>query len=101
MSAFDGIDLDTLILGCTHYPVISEAIRRVIGYDVHLINSGKETAFFAKDMLVDLDLLRRSDEMPRHRYFISDEPQMFSQIAKIFLGETIDDKIEKIDIEVY
>ncbi len=94
-------DIDTLILGCTHYPVISEAIKKVIGDDVCLINSGKETAVFAKDMLISQGMLRYSHDMSQCKYFISDEPQMFSQIAKIFLGETIDNKIEKINIEVY
>lgn len=93
--------IDTLILGCTHYPVISEAIKRVIGDDVHLINSGKETAIFAKNMLTDQGLLRHSNNVSQYKYFISDEPQMFSQIAEIFLGEKIDDKVEKIDIENY
>ncbi len=90
---------DTLILGCTHYPIIAGAISKVIP-DATLINVGAAAAEELREIMSS-----RTDTDTNHigkvQYFVSDEPQGFERIASIFLGEEISDTVTRIDIEKY
>lgn len=86
-------EIDALILGCTHYPLISELISDVIGREVTLIDSGYEAAAAAMVAIKD------TNETPGELvFFTSDNPPGFSDIAGMFLGRKIDN-ITQIDIE--
>ncbi len=88
--------VDTLILGCTHFPIIAGAISRVLP-DVTLINSGAEAAqLLAEHLPAD-----RPDETGEIRYFVSDSVPGFARLASIFLGEEVDTQVTRIDIERY
>ncbi len=89
---------DTLILGCTHYPIISGAISAVMP-GVTLINVGAEAA----RELAKTAAARDSDKTRTGKveYFVSDEPQGFERIASIFLGEELRGAVTRIDIEKY
>lgn len=93
--------VDTVILGCTHYPIIKDAISSVIGENVTLIDSGKETALYAKKVLDEQGLLNNSTNKGKCEFFVSDTPEGFENIAGIFLGENISHKVEQINIELY
>lgn len=87
--------IDTLILGCTHYPIISDAISKVLP-GVALINSGAESArALAKFMPC------RNEEEAGAEYYVSDSPKSFAHTASIFLGHKIDGSVSRIDIEKY
>ncbi len=88
---------DTLILGCTHYPIIAPTIAKVIP-DATLINVG---AAAAEELRAVMDNGISTLRLGRVQYFVSDEPQGFERIASIFLGEEITDKVTRIDIERY
>ena len=90
--------IDTLILGCTHYPIIRSTIEKVIGKDVEIIDSGMETAKFAAKKLQNLDLLNTSDQKGKCSFFVSDSVESFSKTAKIFLGESLDGLVKKVNI---
>ncbi len=92
--------VDTLILGCTHYPLLTQVIQEVMGRDVMLINAGKETANFVKDYLEKTESLRE-DKDGKHRFYVSDDVEIFSLVSTKFLGYSISDAIEKVDIEKY
>lgn len=92
---------DTVILGCTHYPIIKDAISSVIGSDVNLIDSGKETAIYAAKILSENNLLNHSKEKGACEFYVSDTPDGFENIAGIFLGENVNHKVEQINIELY
>lgn len=79
-------EVDTLILGCTHYPLVSGVIQYVMGEDVVLISSAEATAneVFAK--LHDEGLLNRSHEGACHRFISSAEMGSFSELGRRFLG---------------
>ena len=94
-------DIDTLILGCTHYPIIRSTIEKVMGNDVKIIDSGMETAKFAAKKLQDLEILNTSDQKGKSSFFVSDSVEMFSKTAKIFLGENLEGLVEKIDINQF
>ena len=78
--------IDTLILGCTHYPLLRGTIRHVMGSDVLLISSADETASDVYDILSSKGLLADGLEHPVHRFESSGDPAMFSQLGQRFLG---------------
>lgn len=88
---------DTLILGCTHYPVLSDAISRVLGEEVTLINAGTATSKAVSEYLLENGL--ENDMGGEHRFFVSDKPDFFKNQASVLLQREIDeDKVEKVDI---
>ena len=99
------VDVDTLIMGCTHYPLLNHVISDVMGDKVRLINSGRETARVAFSALVDAGLLnsKMSQSPPvlgERKFFVSDVPDKFAQVAARFLGAPIE-RITRIDITKY
>jgi glutamate racemase len=82
--------VDTLILGCTHYPLLRGAIHHVMGPDVLLISSAEETANDVYDVLASKGLLadgaEQSPELPVHRFESSGDPSRFSVLGRRFLG---------------
>jgi glutamate racemase len=100
LSELKNMDIDTLILGCTHFPIISHIIKDVIGTHVSLIDSGKETAKFCYETLKAKELLS-DKKSAKYTYCVSDETDEFTNVAKIFLGSEIDGDVEKVDIEKY
>ena len=90
---------DTLILGCTHYPLLKDTIAKVMGEGVTLIDPGMVTAGYVKDYLTKEGLLSHSGGQ---RYFVSDCPDSFERLAEEFLKCDIPDgSIKKINIEEY
>jgi len=94
----DGVD--TVILGCTHYPLIKETIQSVMGENVVLIDSGQEAARFACSMLTQKDMLNQGNGSIC-QYYISDTVEQFRQTATAIIKEKIENNVEKIDIESY
>ena len=92
--------IDTLILGCTHYPLLKSVIKRIMGKDVVLIDSAERTAWEVKRYLKENKLLRNSRKRARHKFFVSDQPDKFKEIGERFLGEKIK-KVNLIDINKY
>lgn len=90
--------VDTIILGCTHYPLLEPVIQRIVGPQVTLIDSGKETAKAVQEILKDLDLLNPKVKQSEDRYFVSDSPEAFSRIGSIFLGKQLP-KVERVDFD--
>ena len=84
-------DVDTLVLGCTHYPMLSGLIQLAMGDQVSLVSSAEETAKDLLRVLTELDLLRPHDAPPARRLFESTgEPEAFTTLAARFLGPTLD-----------
>jgi glutamate racemase len=87
--------IDTLILGCTHYPIISHAIADYLP-GIHLINAGESVAEKLHRLLTKYQLENSGSKNPVHRYFVTDMNQNFETVAQTFLGKPI--AIEKIAI---
>ena len=82
--------VDTLILGCTHYPLLSSVIQKTIGAKVKLVNSAEETAKEAKDLLAKLKISsRKKKNLQETRFYVSDEPEQFRVLGERFLGRPI------------
>lgn len=93
-------DVDTVILGCTHYPIIKKVIGRIVGEHVTLIDSGKEVARSIA-AAIESHEVEPSDKSPSHRFFISDKVESFTEMAEMFLDKKITGTVEKTDIEKY
>ena len=87
--------VDTLILGCTHYPLLKPVIKEVMGEDVTLIDSAKQVAIEVNKILAGEDLLNKGVKAKaarrpgRRDFFVSDNPEWFSNLAQRFLGEPL------------
>lgn len=100
LSELKGKYIDTLVLGCTHYPLLAEVIGAIMGPGVTLIDSGAACADYAGAWLRERDLLARRD-VGACRYFVSDSTQDFARLASIFLGQPVTDPVERVEIEQY
>lgn len=90
--------VDTLILGCTHYPLLSSAIKKYLGDDVTLINAGISTACAVKEILEQNDMLN-SGKKGTVSYFVSDITPSFSAVSAMLLGEKTENlTVTKVDI---
>ncbi|MDE6108500.1 MAG: glutamate racemase [Oscillospiraceae bacterium] len=92
--------VDTLVLGCTHYPLLSQVIGNFMGSHVALIDSGASCADMAGERLWEQGLLAER-ATGSCRYFVSDSTQDFARLASIFLGEPVTGTVERVDIEKY
>ena len=101
MSGLKNAGVDTVILGCTHYPILKDAIADFMGDDVLLIDSGKETALYTKKVLKENGLLNNSDTYGTAQFYVSDTPDNFEKIASLFLSKDMQGKVSRINIEEY
>lgn len=79
-------DVDTLVLGCTHYPLLTGVISYVMGDGVTLVSSAEETAKDLYRVLADADLLRGDSTVPGHSFTTTGDPDEFRRLARRFLG---------------
>ena len=93
--------VDTLILGCTHYPIIAPTVAGVMGRGVTLIDSGREAALALAQALKERDLLCEEGHRRQASYFVTDTPENFLNVAELFLGHSVEGRTQRIDIESY
>ncbi len=93
--------VDTIILGCTHYPIIKNAISYVMGDNITLIDSGKETACFSAEIIKGLGLQTEKSTKGNCHFYVSDTTEGFSKNAELFLGTNVSHNVDRIDIEKY
>lgn len=87
--------IDTLVLGCTHYPLLKQVISKVMGSTVTLVDSAIETAKEIRSILDRLSMLKTSPPHPFHEFYVTDSPEKFISIGEKFLHQQII-HIEKI-----
>jgi glutamate racemase len=91
--------VDTIILGCTHFPLLSEAISKVMGGNVNLVNMGTATAIAIKELLQNTDSLSESNQSGQYKFYVSDRTQSFKKTVSVLLNQEIDDRyVEQVDI---
>jgi glutamate racemase len=90
---------DTLVLGCTHFPVLTAAIRQIVGSDVALVDSADTTANAVAETLDSEGLASETSEAKPTRFFATDSPERFARVGEIFLGRKIDSaSVELVDL---
>ena len=82
--------IDTLLLGCTHYPFLARTIGDVMGPDVVLVSSAEETAFDVAELLQASHLVRTSERPPTHRFLSSGDVDRFAAMGKQLLGPELE-----------
>ncbi len=88
--------VDTLILGCTHYPLLTNSIRAYMGKKVKLVDSAKQAARDVRGVLMGTQMLTDSKAKPKYKFYVTDEPQHFHNIGKRFLGRVIE-HVDKVN----
>ena len=91
--------IDTLVLGCTHYPLLKGVLSAFMGASINLIDSAIETARETEIILGDLSLLNTSGDNMRREFYVTDSPEKFKTVGERFLGEDIQ-HIKKIELEL-
>lgn len=89
--------IDTLVLGCTHYPLLRSLLSEMVGSGVQLIDSAQETAAETGRVLVANGIAAACDHGSTHRFVASDAPEQFLQIGRRFLGMTVE-HVEKLTL---
>lgn len=99
LSNIKGKGIDTVVLGCTHYPLLKNVIGNVLGDGVTLIDSAIETSLEIKAVLEDLDLKKENSDGQFGKFYVTDSPERFLKVGERFLGRNID-HIEQISVGV-
>ncbi|MCX6429701.1 MAG: aspartate/glutamate racemase family protein, partial [Actinobacteria bacterium] len=90
LAPFIADDVDTLVLGCTHYPLLTGVISYVMGNEVSLVSSAEETAKDLYRVLVENSLLRKAQsEPPTHTFLATGQAEPFEKLARRFLGPEV------------
>lgn len=92
--------VDTLVLGCTHYPLLQKTISKVMGENVKLVSSATEVARVVKKTILDNNMQRDTRYKAVYRYYTSDSVEKFEPLCSAILGRTVN-SAEKVDIEKY
>ncbi len=100
LSPLRGRSVCVIVLGCTHYPLLREAIAACLGPEVHIVESGRETALAVREVLERAGGLCAEQRTGNLQCFVSDNPARFRRIGSRFLGHDIDD-VELVEPEQY
>jgi len=90
--------IDTLILGCTHYPLLKSVIQKVLGDGVTLIDSAEETSRAVEEKLVREKIQNPGNEKAEHQFFVSDISHQFRDVGERFLGQKFN-HVQQVDLE--
>ena len=93
--------IDTLILGCTHYPLLTDIIADICGPGVTLVSAGEESAFEPKRMLKARGLRAEESRQGGAEFYVSERPEDFEHIASLFLQEDLRHTARRVDIDRY
>lgn len=97
LSKFKG-KIDTMILGCTHYPIIQKLIHEEVGKKVKLINPGKCVSFEVKKYLFENKLINKQKKKGKVKYFVTDLTDRFTKVAEMFLGSKMGCNLKEISL---
>ena len=97
LSYFMDKDIDTLVLGCTHYPLLIKVIQKAVGDSIKLICSAEETALEVKRKLIELNLSNTTKEKTDTSFYLTDLPNSFVETGTRFLGHELKN-VKLIDI---
>lgn len=90
-------NIDTLVLGCTHYPLLKPMLQSVMGPGVALVDSAEAIALRAEALLREMNLNNASGKPPRHVFHVTDVPQRFQDVGERFLGRPLEN-LERVSL---
>ncbi len=86
----------SIVLGCTHYPMLKTIISKIINKNTEIIDSGKEVSIEVRNFLINNNMLNTASDKPFEKYYVSDDPEKFKLLGSNFLGNNITKNIEVI-----
>ena len=92
--------IDTMILGCTHYPLLRSRINKYFGETIHLVNPAYETAMDLKKILEENGIANERESLTKYEFYVSDTAEKFKQFANSILPYNVE-TIQKINIEEF
>jgi glutamate racemase len=98
LAPFKGTGMDTLVLGCTHYPLLKGMLARVLGPEVTLVDSAEPTVRRLADLLRETGLEARRGVMIGHQFCVTDASEKFTEIASRFLGGELSGSVSRVEI---
>ena len=101
LSPVKAAGVDTLVLGCTHYPLLTDVISDYMGAGVTLIDTGEQAALAAAALLSEQGRLNDASRAGERRYYASDSAADFAATASLYLGADISGLVERVAIENY
>ncbi|MBF0491851.1 MAG: glutamate racemase [Deltaproteobacteria bacterium] len=90
LSSFHKTPIDTIILGCTHYPLLKKRIAQVMGVSVTLVDSAEQTALALQQLLQKESLQNPQIQKGSETFFVTDSPDRFRQVGRTFLGRPLE-----------
>jgi glutamate racemase len=90
-------EVDTVVLGCTHYPLVAPMLQRILGRDVHLVTAGHAIAATAQRALAEAGLGKSGNEEGTYRFLCTGDPESFRELGTRFLQMPLGD-IERVDL---
>ncbi len=97
LNEFKKMNIDTLILGCTHYPILKNTISKILGKKIKLIDSGEEAAKEVRRILEQNHMLNSQKKNGVHKFYVTDFQKKFKEISERFLGQPIHD-VKKVKL---
>jgi len=82
-------DIDTLVLGCTHYPLLKPLLREVLGNRIRLVDSAETIGKQTRELFGEKDLQNRQGKLPEYRFYVTDAPERFREVGERFLGQAL------------
>lgn len=98
LSSFKKTKIDTLILGCTHYPVLKSLIQKAVGKDILLVDSAYPTAIALKNLLSSKNLLTTNMHKPKYRFYVTDSTDRTQNIVNVFFDHKFPGDLEKVEL---
>lgn len=98
LSEFKSDKIDTLILGCTHYPIIKNLIQKTIGDNIKIIDPGMSVAMEVKNYLKNSGMLNVKKDNGLKKYYVTDYTERFIKVAEMFLGHEIENNLENVKL---
>jgi glutamate racemase len=94
LDEFQKSGIDTLILGCTHYPLLRAVINEILGDKVVLVDSAEAAVRGVFELLERENGFKRDGKKPHHKFYVSDSPDRFRKVGERFLSEPIDEVLK-------
>jgi len=91
--------IDTLVLGCTHFPLFYDLINEYFDYQVELVDSGREVARHVQAFLTSHDMLCDPAQRSKCDFYVSDDVDGFVPTAELFLGDTIGHRVSRVEVD--
>lgn len=91
LKPLSGKEVDTVLLGCTHYPLLKDLIAEALDKRIRILDSASSCAKWVAEILDENGLSNNESAVPEYTFYVSDDPDKFQELGKVFLGRSVED----------